>query len=222
MSVLLEWPADALPSVLLVLAPHPDDDVLGCSLLMRRVTAAGAKVIVVWLTDGGASHGALGPADRQRLTERRREEALAGVAALGVTPQHVEFLNYPDGALAEHVDEARARLRILCLAHAVDTVVATDEGDGHPDHRAAFQIATGLSAPRLYSYPISTRYDGEPYSPPNEAVYIAGEDGDFKRFALRQHYSQSSAGGATYPLSAATIDRFCAGPELFIPIRTAS
>ena len=86
MSTLAEWSAETLPKVLLVLAPHPDDDVLGGSLLMRRVAAAGGRVVLAWLTDGGASHGELPPEARRRLVERRRVEAEAGVSALGRGP----------------------------------------------------------------------------------------------------------------------------------------
>ena len=221
MSASAEWSAEALPQVLLVLAPHPDDDVLGCSLLMRRVAAAGKRIVIVWLTDGGASHGDLSPNARRRLVERRQAEGIAGVSALGVAPEATHFLGFQDGALAQCVDEARQHLQCICSDHGVDMVVVTDKGDGHPDHRAAFLIASQLNVARLYSYPISARYDGDAYAPPDGAVHIPSTDHEIKRGALLRHQSQSEVGEALYPLSAATIDRFCREPELFIPIRTS-
>jgi LmbE family N-acetylglucosaminyl deacetylase len=215
----MEWSGDALPSSLLVLAPHPDDDVLGCSLLMRRVAARDGRIVATWLTDGGASHGPLAPEPRRRLVESRQTEALAALSELGVIPEAACFLGYPDGTLDERCEEAGLRLQRLCDHHEIDTVVVTDGEDDHLDHRAAFKIATGLKVARLYSYPISTRYDGELYRPPDGAIFIPCEHSDHKRAALSRHRSQTRSGGATYPLSAATIDRFCAEAEVFIPIR---
>lgn len=206
-------------SPLLVLAPHPDDDILGCSRLMRRVIGGGGQLVVVWLTDGGASHGAL-PADaRPSLVRRRRHEAMAGLRALGVVPLAMHFLGHRDGTLAEYMAEARTATEAICQRHGVQSVVVTDKDDGHPDHRAAYAIAMELSVPRVLSYPISARYDGAVYAPPVAALHIAAEPGDRKRAALLQHRSQMEA-QAISPLSVATMDRFCTEPEIFIPVRT--
>jgi LmbE family N-acetylglucosaminyl deacetylase len=212
-----EWRSDDLPARLLVLAPHPDDEVLGCGRLMRRVAAAGGQVVVAWLTDGGASHGELNAPERRDLAGRRQIEALGGLAELGVTPAATCFMGYPDGALAAvEAKTLASRLQALCDSHRIDTVVVTDDGDGHADHRAAFAIARRLAVGRLFAYPISARYDGEPYAPPQAAFLVSPEAGDDKRVALARHVSQSVAGGARLPLSAATIDRFCAEPEVFM------
>ena len=205
---------------LLVLAPHPDDDVLGCSRLMRQVSGSGGSLVIVWLTDGGASHGAL-PADaRPALVRRRRAEAMAGVRVLGVIPQAMHFLGYADGTLVERIPEARRAVEAICKCQGIRSVVVTDKDDGHPDHRAAYAIAAGLSVPSVFSYPISTRYDGQVYAPPATAFHIAAEPADRKRQSLLQHRSQMEP-EASFPLSPATIDRFCAEPEIFIPVRTA-
>ena len=219
MSVWIEWREDALPSSLMVVAPHPDDDVLGCSHLMRRVDQMGGRLVVVWLTDGGASHGVLPAEVKSQLVATRQAEAKAGVHALGIRPVALCFLGYPDGSLELHETEARDRLQTLCRVHQVETVVVTDEHDGHGDHRAAFRIASQLKVKRLFSYPISARYDGENYEVPDHALVISADAGEAKRVALAHHRSQAT-GGALYPLSALTIDRFCSEPEIFIPIRT--
>ena len=213
------WTADAFPNALLVIAPHPDDEVLGCGSLMRRVVSSGGSVIVVWMTDGGASHGALDAKRRAELVARRQAEAMEGLAALGIESATTLFLGVSDGDLdTADAAELGQRLQRLCDAHAVDTVVVTDGGDGHADHRAAFAIGRGLSVARLFSYPISSRYDGKAYSAPPEAVVVAPEPGDNKRLALDRHRSQSLEGGARFPISPTTIDRFCSEPEIFIPV----
>jgi LmbE family N-acetylglucosaminyl deacetylase len=213
------WETGDLPNRLLVMAPHPDDEVLGCGRLMRRVQATGGQVVVAWLTDGGSSHGELPPQQRRELVARRQAEALEGLRAMGVTPAAFCFLGYPDGGLGavDPLDPER-RLQVLCDTHRSDTVVVTDVDDGHPDHRAAFAIARRLMVKRLFSFPVSARYDGEPYTPPAQALLLAPESGDDKRVALGRHLSQREDAGARFPLTAATIERFCVEPEVFIPI----
>lgn len=204
-------------SPLLVLAPHPDDDVLGCSRLMSRVVSAGGKVVIIWLTDGGASHGGLSVDGRAELVLRRRGEAIAGVRELGINPVASHFLGHPDGALMEYLAEARLTIETICQSHHVQRVAVTDKDDGHPDHRAAYAIAQKLGVPDVLSYPISARFDGKAYVPPTTALHISAEPGDRKRAALFRHRSQMEP-QALSSLSPAVIDRFCADPEFFIPV----
>ncbi len=210
------WNSDWSPW--LVLAPHPDDDVLGCSRLMRRVCGGGGEVVIAWLTDGGASHGELPAHDRAALVRRRRDEARTGVLALGIDPLAMHFLDHADGGLAKHIGEARAEVEAICGRHGIRTVIVTDRNDGHPDHRAAFAIAVGLGVARILSYPVSTRYDGGACDPPATALSIAARPDDRKRMALLRHASQMEA-AARFPLSPATVERFCAEPEFFLPVR---
>ncbi len=99
---------------LLVLAPHPDDDVLGAGGLIRRVAAAGGNVHVVWLTSGdGFPEGVetaegisprvahLKPRDYQDYGVLREQEARSALAALGVREQSLTFLGFPDEGLCE-------------------------------------------------------------------------------------------------------------------------
>ena len=204
------------------MAPHPDDDILGCACLMQRVSAAGGQVVVVWLTDGGGSHGELEPEAREALVARRRGEALAGVEALGVQPTASYFLGFRDGFLADAEDPARDRLSALGRHHALSAGVVTAADDGHPDHRAAFRIALRLGLNELYSYPISARYDGSAYTAPADAIFLHGDTGGAKRRALLQHRSQTPGAGALYPMSALAIDQFCSDPEIFIPVRVGA
>jgi LmbE family N-acetylglucosaminyl deacetylase len=212
-----DWPR----APVLVLAPHPDDELLGCSRLMQRVAGSGGALVIVWLTDGGGSHGPLSADERENLVRRRQNEARAGVQALGVVPQAMHFLDYPDGYLADHMAAAGGAVAAICRRHGIHTVVVTDKDDGHPDHRAAYAIAMRLSVPQVLSYPISTRFDGYAYAPPAAALRIAPDtDGDGgKRAALLQHASQMEV-SAVYPLSLAAVERFCTGPEFFLPVRT--
>ena len=118
----------------LVIAPHFDDDVLGCGGLIAQLTAAGAGVGVLFLTDG--SGGVEEIADREAYAERRHAEAARGLEILGVTD--IEFLDLPDGSLGAHVDEAAEAIRQALVARSPDLLLAISPLEISADHRAAF------------------------------------------------------------------------------------
>ncbi|GAB5602008.1 PIG-L family deacetylase [Thermus sp. FJN-A] len=89
---------------LLVLAPHPDDEVLAAGGLMRRTLARGGRVSVVYLTSGDAFDLAAGTPlpgreAMRRLALRRMVEAWRGLEALGLPRESAHFLGFPDQGL---------------------------------------------------------------------------------------------------------------------------
>ncbi|MGH9141616.1 MAG: PIG-L family deacetylase, partial [Vicinamibacterales bacterium] len=95
---------------LLVIAPHPDDEVLGAGGLMQRVKSTGGKVRVVYLTDGdGYPEGVKeedhveAPTARDYLGygKQRRREARAALVRLGLADAFQTFLGFPDGGLCK-------------------------------------------------------------------------------------------------------------------------
>jgi len=133
-------PATALRDVrLVVVAPHPDDELLACGGLIASVLAAGGSVRVVAVTDGEASHGPARPAARRRLAHRRDRERRAGLRALGAARGAVRRLGLPDGAVARHERTLARRLGALLTDR--DLVVVTARFDGHPDHEACARAA---------------------------------------------------------------------------------
>jgi LmbE family N-acetylglucosaminyl deacetylase len=140
-------PARLVPSGedrVLVLAPHPDDETLGCGGTICRHLAAGDEVCLAFITDGGNSRA--GGLDRETMVALRREEAGEAVAALeqGSTPSIKQsILGLPEGqwkreALVGHL----ARL----LKDFVPTVVyTTSRVDFHPEHlRVAAALGEAL------------------------------------------------------------------------------
>lgn len=165
------WPAtaslDALapgPGGFLILAPHPDDESIGCGGLIARCVAEGRPVRVVVLSDGGASHPNSPSFPRPRLAALRQEETRAAVAELGLDPaRDLDFLELPDAALPSSgpaFDEALARLLRLAERSGHTAAVFTTWGhDPHTDHEAARAMGGALaralpSQPKLYAYPV--------------------------------------------------------------------
>lgn len=192
---------DAGAAPLVVLAPHPDDELLGAGALIARAVRAGRVVAVVLLTDGAASHpGQAG------LAERRLAEARAGVAALGLDPACLTSLGVADGTLeAGTLDLAPLTARLPRRA----VLVVTDPTDAHPDHRAAFGVATRLCAPlaasALWTMPVSQRIDGLFTPTPRWQRVAVGELAGVKAAALAAHASQmAAADGYRVPQAAVT------------------
>ena len=170
-------PLEPLASLgrVVVFAPHPDDETLGCGGLLALLKDAGSSVHVVVVSDGGASHPNSRRYPRPKLAALRESEARAAVAKLGLDPaSELEFLGLRDGgvpdgrapdgevlgeadttAFAAAVDAVAARL----TRWKIDTVVGPLRADAHADHRASFRIIDAAlnmmqRRPRLLEYGI--------------------------------------------------------------------
>jgi LmbE family N-acetylglucosaminyl deacetylase len=134
-------PLDASP--LLVVAPHQDDETLGCGGLIALKRSLGAPVTVIFVTDG-ASSPSRNNAVATDWINLRRQEARNALAVLGVPAAHCHFLDGPDGGLDE-LGAARTAaltndLAALISATSPAQVAVTFRKDGHPDHEASFAL----------------------------------------------------------------------------------
>ncbi len=116
----------------LALAPHPDDETIGCGGALALHADAGDPVKVVFMTNG-ARGDMSGREERSRYIRLRRSEARAACARLGVTD--LVFWPCEDRALAR-AREAVAWLTDLLDGFGPDLVYAPSPLEIHPDHRA--------------------------------------------------------------------------------------
>lgn len=119
----------------LVVAPHPDDESIGCGGMIALHRDAGDDVAVVFLTSGERGIPGMAPHD---VIAVREAEARAAARLLSVA--HVDFLRQPDHALAGHVRAAAAALAPVLAARAPTLVYLPHALEAHPDHRAALPI----------------------------------------------------------------------------------
>lgn len=117
---------DLGPGPMLVLAPHPDDEVFGCGGTLARCTQLGIATCVVIATDGG--HG--GGADYAAC---RREESRAAARVLGL-PEPV-FWGLQDRQLC-YGEDLVARISDALETQGSRLCVAPSPAEVHPDHRA--------------------------------------------------------------------------------------
>jgi len=119
-----------------IVAAHPDDEVLGAGGTMALLTAAGARLRLIAVTDGEASHPAANP---DAIVRTRAAESANALRALGVHDLEVIRLRFPDTGLAAREDELAAALGELCTGFGV--CLAPWEADAHADHEAAGRAA---------------------------------------------------------------------------------
>ncbi len=134
------------PRRILILAPHPDDEVVACGIAALRARSAGARVFVLYLTTGVPDHAALWawqrPTHDARL-RRRREEAQLAAAVLGLAP--VGFRDAPARRLRADLDRTAAELDRVIASCAADAVWVPAYEGGHQDHDAANALAASFA-----------------------------------------------------------------------------
>ncbi len=147
---------------LVVVAPHPDDESLGCGGLIAEARAEGRRVRVVVVSDGTGSHPASKAYPKARLRDLRETEARRAVNELGLdSDEDIEFLRLPDrfvpgdGPFAEKAIE-----RTVASAREVRAAAlfVSWRHDPHCDHQASYRIARAaqrrLTAVKLFEYTI--------------------------------------------------------------------
>ncbi len=218
---------------LVVIAPHPDDESLGCGGLIAAACGHGLPVRLILLSDGIGSHPnskLYPPAGLKALRER---ELLESAAILGLPATTVTCLGLPDRSVptsGPEFDAAVQDVRRVIKECDASSLFVTWRHDPHCDHQAAFAIArtavAGLADMRLYAYPIwgwklaadrlldetepkGGRLDIRPYL-------------DRKRRAIAAHRSQTtdliSDDPSGFRLNPAMVARFHGPSELFLEI----
>jgi LmbE family N-acetylglucosaminyl deacetylase len=153
------------PRRLVVVAPHPDDEVLGAGGLLQCMQHLGVEVAIVAVTDGEGSH----PVARSLgvdIAATRAQESVVALDRLGCGSATVTRLHFPDGAVATEVP---------LLAEALSDLLGPDDlcltpwrFDGHPDHDAtgeATACAAGAIGTAVLEYLVWTWHWAAPDSP---------------------------------------------------------
>jgi N-acetylglucosamine malate deacetylase 1 len=125
-----------------VVAPHPDDEVIGAGGALLAHLAHGDHPAVVEVTSGERTAGLLHlpPAERAPV---REAEARAACASLGLAPADVVFARLPDGRVGEDPGHAAALAQLLGEL-GPDLVYAPWPVDAHRDHAATTRLLAGI------------------------------------------------------------------------------
>ena len=164
------------PRRILILAPHPDDEIVACGIAALRARTAGAQVFVLYLTTGVPAREALWPWQRAGHAERlsrRRAEARVAAALFGL--ESIGSLDYPSRHLRNHLDAAAAEIGRAIMEHAIEALWVPAFEGAHQDHDAANALAAqfcgvlpvyefaayNFAGGRVRSNRFADRHDGE-------------------------------------------------------------
>lgn len=151
----------------LIVAPHPDDETLGCGGAIALLRSMGYRVRVLVMSDGTKSHPNSHAYPPHRLRAVREAETIAAMTLLGVEANQITFLRFPDGAIpaqdALAFQQAVADCQDYLTQCVPKTIFLPYRFDPHPDHQATWQLIQGSivdlsqnssQLPRLIEYPV--------------------------------------------------------------------
>jgi LmbE family N-acetylglucosaminyl deacetylase len=131
---------------ILVLVPHPDDEVVACSATIERARAEGAEIFALYITHGCIAQDAMWSWQRKNYdagVARRRLEAELAAKLLGITP--VGWMPRPARHVGRELPKVYDEIRDAIAAHNIDQLWVPAYEGGNADHDALNAVA-GLLA----------------------------------------------------------------------------
>jgi len=147
----------------LVVAPHPDDESLGCGGAIALLRNFGNEVTVLTVSDGALSHPNSRKFPPLKLRDLRESETIAALDILGVSADKITFLRFPDGSVPGELSDDFAAAVTIVRNHLAkispQTILLPWRRDPHPDHLASWQIVKAAIIDnrkdyRVLEYPI--------------------------------------------------------------------
>lgn len=141
----------------LVIAPHPDDESIGCGGTVALHVERGDAVNVIFLTSGELG---LKQFSREKAWKIREAEARAACKVLGVNEP--QFLRLPDWMIGDDFANAAAKIAPPLQQIAPELVYLPHPNEWHPDHKVALPVlraalqSSQQTEPRLRGYEVWT------------------------------------------------------------------
>ena len=215
---------------IVVVAPHPDDESLGCGGLIAAARCAGRSVRLIVVSDGCGSHTGSQLYPPAKLRALRERETLDAAAILGLEPGATSFLRLPDAAVPKtgpEAETAASAITAAALETEASAIFVTWRHDPHCDHEAAAAIVDLVRGQvpgiRVVAYPVwgwMLPPESEVDVPERLVRLDVSAERETKRRAVLAHRSQTTDLIADDPsgfrLAGAMIDRLCGPYERFI------
>ncbi|GAB3016976.1 PIG-L family deacetylase [Spirosoma pulveris] len=217
-----------------VIAPHPDDESLGCGGTIAQLCQRGYAVHVLFISDGTMSHPNSASYPAERLRQVRELEALEALGILGVPTGNVIFMRQKDTRVAlpdsPYFYNAVDCIHDLLTIYKPTTVLVPWRRDPHRDHRASWhQLMAAVDKlqykPRVLEYLIWLWELGTEQDMPVENEMLAWRIPiesvmDLRNRAIAAHRSQVSRmiddDPTAFYLSPELLEHFREPRELFL------
>ena len=213
---------------LLILAPHPDDECLGTGGLIQQALAKGAKIKVIFITNGDNNpwpqrylekRWFIGPEERKRWGERRKIEAENSLEILGGGKVATTFLGLPDAGILNLWKNNDAvileKLMREFTAWQPTLLILPSEFDRHSDHRATHLYGRAALAETSNKYPVLTYLIHRPWlmkltqkPKPQIKLELSPREQDKKLQAILCHKTQMALSQSRFSQFAQTTEPY--------------
>lgn len=136
-------PSLPLSEKTIIIAPHPDDEVMGCAGLIQALLERGTPPHIIIMTGGGGAHRCCCAISEDDIVIARRELTLKSAKILGMPESHIHTLNYIDDSIAKDFPETEM-LKELLNKLSPKTVYVPHWGEIMPDHIRTTEIVKEL------------------------------------------------------------------------------
>lgn len=209
-----------------IVSPHPDDEILGCAGLMQQLMQLDCNIIVLAVTNGTQSHPQSKKYTPEQLNQLRPLESLAALECLAIA-KHIQRigLNLTDGQVHLQINQLWSGLDQTIQPE--DFLICTYKYDGHPDHEAVGKTVQAFA--KVHQLPclqvlIWAWHWANPLDPRIQwqqayAYCLTDEQILQKRQAILQFNSQTQADestGQNAVLSPAIIERLLMPYEVYL------
>lgn len=143
---------------IVLFAPHPDDETLGCGGYLAKKIDEGCEVFVVVLTMGEKLFSAMlnifeNPSQTE-ICAIRRDESRRATEFLGLKSENLLFLDFEDAMLEKQSDAAIAKVIQILHERKPVEVMCTSQYEGHPDHVSTYWIVRRACEKAMLKIPI--------------------------------------------------------------------
>lgn len=139
----------------LIIAPHPDDEVIGCAGLIQQTLKQGKQIYICMLTGGEASLRDYSKMSEEELKKQRLSLTKKITIQLGLSADHLFLLNFPDGNINQHHPDFQSLKQIIQQIKPDAIYVPHQKGEGWSDHIEAGNMAKEITKDttiHLYEY----------------------------------------------------------------------
>ncbi|HFX6304708.1 PIG-L deacetylase family protein [Acinetobacter nosocomialis] len=130
-----------------IVAPHPDDEVLGCGGLMQQLVEQNCHIVILAVSNGTQSHPHSVKYTPDQLNDLRPQETLAALNTLGISAFSERIgLNLMDGQI--HLQTDQLNQALSQIVQPEDILICSYALDGHPDHEAVGKTVQAFAEAR--------------------------------------------------------------------------
>lgn len=136
---------------ILIVAPHPDDEVIGCGGLIAQLVSEGRTPHIIIMTGGEGSHRSCCLTSDNDIKTARRRLTRHALNILGVKEEYIHELDFPDGGISATHPEAD---KLSCLISKIspDIIFVPHWGEGWPDHVNTAEIIKDMVSANTHIY----------------------------------------------------------------------